>query len=169
MPDEEILMEAVGGDPELLEVVSDPLFDNAVRAIQNPEMEGAQEAIRAFVDRFGEEALMLLAQAIGSGGLEEAMPSPTDVIGDLSQLAASQGQMPGDGLSDSIPGSIDGSEPVSLSSGEYVLPADVVSHAGNGDTNAGVRSIEDGIASLRNARTGSPEGPERVNPMGLFG
>lgn len=168
LPDEELLMEALGGDQELMEVMSDPLFDDAVMAIQNPGIPGSEEAIQAFVDRFGEEALRLLEQAVASGK-EESMPSPTDAIGELSQLAASQGQMPGDGMSDSIPGAIDGVEPVSLSSGEYVLPADVVAHAGNGDTNAGVRSIEGGIASLRNARTGNPEAPERVNPMGLFG
>ena len=168
LPDEELLMETLGGDRELMEVMSDPLLDNVVMAIQNPGMPGSEEAIQAFVDRFGEEALRLLEQAVSSVP-EEAMPSPTDVISELSQLAASQGQAPGDGLSDSIPGSIDGTEPVSLSSGEYVLPADVVAHAGNGDTNAGVESIEGGIAALRNARTGNSEAPNRVDPMELFG
>ena len=168
-PDMESLENVLGGDRELMEVMSDPLLDDVVMAIQNPGMPGSEEAIQAFVDRFGEETLRLLEQAITSGGGEEAMPSPTDVISELSQLAASQGQAPGDGLSDSIPGSIDGTEPVSLSSGEYVLPADVVAHAGNGDTNAGVRSIEGGIAALRDARTGNSEAPNRVDPMGLFG
>jgi hypothetical protein len=38
----------------------------------------------------------------------------------------------GDGMSDSIPATIEGKQPARLADGEFVVPADVVSHLGNG-------------------------------------
>lgn len=48
-----------------------------------------------------------------------------------------------------------GDRPVLLSDGEYVLPADVVSHLGDGSTKGGVRAIEAMIDRVRTAKTGS--------------
>ena len=39
---------------------------------------------------------------------------------------------PGDGMSDSIPATIGEKRPARLADGEFVVPADVVSHLGNG-------------------------------------
>lgn len=44
---------------------------------------------------------------------------------------------PGDGMSDNIPASIGAKQPARLADGEFVVPADVVSHLGNGSTDAG--------------------------------
>lgn len=49
---------------------------------------------------------------------------------------------PGNGLDDSIPAIIDGRVPASLSSGEHVIPAAVVSALGNGSTEEGSRQLE---------------------------
>lgn len=49
---------------------------------------------------------------------------------------------PGGGLDDSIPAIIDGRVPASLSSGEHVIPAAVVSALGNGSTEEGSRQLE---------------------------
>jgi hypothetical protein len=48
---------------------------------------------------------------------------------------------PGDGMSDSIPASIANKQPARLADGEFVVPADVVSHLGNGSTDAGARKL----------------------------
>jgi hypothetical protein len=61
---------------------------------------------------------------------------------------------PGDGMSDSIPASIAGKQPARLADGEFVVPADVVSHLGNGSTDAGAKKLYAMMAKIRKARTG---------------
>ena len=47
----------------------------------------------------------------------------------------------GDGISDSIPARIDGSQEAALSEGEFVVPARIVSEIGNGSSNAGAERL----------------------------
>jgi hypothetical protein len=61
---------------------------------------------------------------------------------------------PGDGMSDSIPGVIGNKQPARLADGEFVVPADVVSHLGNGSTDAGAKRLYAMMDKVRNARTG---------------
>jgi hypothetical protein len=61
---------------------------------------------------------------------------------------------PGDGMSDSIPGVIGGRQPARLADGEFVVPADVVSHLGNGSTDAGAKRLYGMMDKVRKARTG---------------
>ena len=61
---------------------------------------------------------------------------------------------PGDGMSDSIPGVIGKKQPARLADGEFVVPADVVSHLGNGSTDAGARKLYSMMDKIRKARTG---------------
>lgn len=61
---------------------------------------------------------------------------------------------PGDGMSDSIPGIIGDKQPARLADGEFVVPADVVSHLGNGSTEAGAKKLYGMMDKIRQARTG---------------
>ena len=61
---------------------------------------------------------------------------------------------PGDGMSDSIPATIAGKQPARLADGEFVIPADVVSHLGNGSTDAGAKKLYGMMDKIRKARTG---------------
>jgi hypothetical protein len=61
---------------------------------------------------------------------------------------------PGDGMSDSIPATIAGKQPARLADGEFVVPADVVSHLGNGSTDAGAKKLYGMMDRIRKARTG---------------
>ena len=61
---------------------------------------------------------------------------------------------PGDGMSDSIPGVIGNKQPARLADGEFVVPADVVSHLGNGSTDAGAKKLYAMMDKIRKARTG---------------
>jgi hypothetical protein len=88
--------------------------------------------------------------------------------GDMSDMAAAGGMAslggysdggrmlkgPGDGMSDSIPASIGNKQPARLADGEFVVPADVVSHLGNGSTDAGARKLYSMMDKIRKARTG---------------
>jgi hypothetical protein len=71
---------------------------------------------------------------------------------------------PGDGMSDSIPAMIQGGQPARLGDGEFVIPADAVSHLGNGSTNAGATQLQQMIDRVRQARTGQPTQGRRINP-----
>ena len=70
----------------------------------------------------------------------------------------------GDGLSDDVPASTPDGGDVALSDGEFVVPSDVVSHLGNGSTEAGSRRLQDMMDRVRAARTGSPASPEPIDP-----
>ena len=61
---------------------------------------------------------------------------------------------PGDGMSDSIPATIGKRQPARLADGEFVVPADVVSHLGNGSTDAGAKKLYAMMNKIRKARTG---------------
>jgi hypothetical protein len=78
---------------------------------------------------------------------------------------------PGDGMSDSIPGVIGGKQPARLADGEFVVPADVVSHLGNGSTDAGAKKLYSMMDKVRQARTGKKKQAPQVDmtkymPMG---
>jgi hypothetical protein len=70
---------------------------------------------------------------------------------------------PGDGMSDSIPGVIGGKQPARLADGEFVVPADVVSHLGNGSTDAGAKKLYSMMDNIRKARTGKKKQAPQVN------
>jgi hypothetical protein len=101
------------------------------------------QAIDRFVQMFGKDALeQLKGPAYGPGGRIQGY---------------------GDGTSDLIPGSIDGNEPVQLADGEFVVPADVVSHLGNGSNDAGTRQLHAMMDRVRQAKTGKSKQPRDVD------
>jgi hypothetical protein len=69
-----------------------------------------------------------------------------------------------DGMADKIPSSIDGEQPAALSHGEFVIPADVVSHLGNGNSDAGAQKLYEMMDRIRQARTGTTEQGKEINP-----
>jgi len=71
---------------------------------------------------------------------------------------------PGDGMSDSIPATIAGKQPARLADGEFVIPADVVSHLGNGSTKAGAQRLYAMMDKVRKARTGTKKQGKQINP-----
>lgn len=60
----------------------------------------------------------------------------------------------GDGMSDSIPAVIGDKQPARLADGEFVVPADVVSHLGNGSSKAGAQRLHAMMDRVRQERTG---------------
>ena len=70
----------------------------------------------------------------------------------------------GDGMSDSIPATIEGKQPARLADGEFVVPADVVSHIGNGSSKAGSQRLYSMLDKVRKARTGNKKQGKQINP-----
>ena len=71
---------------------------------------------------------------------------------------------PTDGMADDIPAMIGNSQPAALSDGEFVIPADVVSHLGNGNSDAGAQNLYSMMDRVRTDRTGNPTQGKQIDP-----
>lgn len=69
-----------------------------------------------------------------------------------------------DGMADKIPARIGGKQEARLSHGEFVIPADVVGHLGNGNSEAGAKRLYEMMDRIRQARTGTTKQGKQVNP-----
>jgi hypothetical protein len=71
---------------------------------------------------------------------------------------------PTDGMADELPAQIGKNQPAALSHGEFVVPADVVSHLGNGNSDAGAKKLYQMMDKVRQARTGNKKQGKKINP-----
>ena len=98
----------------------------------------------------------------------EDLPVPTYAAGGIAGLA--EGGKPRylagqtDGMADKIKARIDGKQEARLSHGEFVIPADVVGHLGNGNSEAGAERLYAMMDRIRKARTGTKKQGKQINP-----
>lgn len=83
--------------------------------------------------------------------------------GDVYMAAGRYLNGDGDGMSDSIPATINNKQPARLADGEFVVPADVVSDLGNGSSNAGAQRLHKMMRDIRMARHKTTKQPPEVN------
>jgi hypothetical protein len=69
-----------------------------------------------------------------------------------------------DGMADKVPARIEGTQEARLSDGEFVIPADVVSHLGNGNSDAGAKVLYSMMDRIRKARTGTERQGKQISP-----
>ena len=69
-----------------------------------------------------------------------------------------------DGMADKIPARIEGDQEARLSDGEFVIPADVVSHLGNGNSDAGAKVLKEMMSRVRKVRTGNKKQGKEIDP-----
>jgi hypothetical protein len=67
-----------------------------------------------------------------------------------------------DGMEDKLRTTIEGKDPAALSHGEFVVPADVVSHLGNGNSDAGAKRLYQMMDRIRQARTGTKQQGKQI-------
>lgn len=95
-------------------------------------------------------------------------PVPQFARGGIAELAkgGSPRYLDGatDGMADKIKTDIDGEQEARLSHGEFVISADVVSHLGNGNSEAGAERLYAMMDRIREARTGTKEQGKKINP-----
>ena len=92
-------------------------------------------------------------------------PVTTMAAGGLTSLAKGRylsGET--DGMADKVRANIDGIQEARLSDGEYVIPADVVSHLGNGNSDAGAKVLDRMLSRVRKARTGNKKQGKEIDP-----
>jgi hypothetical protein len=153
--DEPDVAMATGGATQL------PKGDPGIYRDADPTTRG-QDAFTAALTRLN--SIQKRANIKGLPALKAAAPPLSDIPeaaggGIMSSLGgySDGGRMlkgPGDGMSDSIPGVIGKKQPARLADGEFVVPADVVSHLGNGSTDAGAKKLYAMMDNIRKARTG---------------
>jgi hypothetical protein len=101
---------------------------------------------------FGNSDVLYGQSALGGGE-----PNIFGFAGGGSIQKAAAGKLvtgDGDGMSDDIRANINGDQEARLADGEFVIPADVVSHIGNGSTDAGAEKLYTMMDRIRKARTG---------------
>jgi len=104
-------------------------------------------------------------EMVGGGGAFDArtkLPAYNEPMDTYAKGGYLDG--PGDGMSDSIPATIADRQPARLADGEFVIPADVVSHLGNGSTKAGAQRLYSMMDKVRKARTGTTKQGRQINP-----
>ena len=69
-----------------------------------------------------------------------------------------------DGMADKIPTTIDNKQQAKLSHGEFVVPADVVSALGSGNSSAGAKVLYDMMARIRKHAHGTAKQIKPANP-----
>ena len=89
---------------------------------------------------------------------------PSDVVFNRTMAKGGYLDGAGDGMSDSIPATIEDKQPARLADGEFVVPADVVSHLGNGSSKAGSKRLYAMLDKVRHARTGNKKQGKQINP-----
>ena len=111
---------------------------------------------------------------LGTGGYGFTGPSPmrrpreSSLLASGGYLGGGDITVQGDGMSDDIPANIDGEQPAALSEGEFVIPADVVSHIGNGSSEAGAEEFYSMMDRVRMARTGRKKQAPEIDPEGFM-
>jgi hypothetical protein len=106
----------------------------------------ADKIVEGFIQKYGNELFLIFRQMI----LEQSTPN--------AQTAGMiEGQ--GGGMDDQVQGTIGGQQPVAVSPGEYIVPADVVSGLGDGSSDAGARELDAMMDRTRMARGGNTTQP----------
>ena len=143
MPDETMAETSDANGGRLIEMAALALLGRL------PEEE-SKVVIQQFVMEFGEEALQMLR---------------TRVLKEMSPDAQIEGKIKGNGkgMDDQVPGMIGDQQPVAVSPGEFIVPADVVSGLGDGDTDAGANELERMMEKVRQERTGTDQQPQPLN------
>ena len=135
---------------------ADRLIDLAAMAVlgELPEEE-AGVVIQAFIDEFGEESFSALRESVLEG-IVPGSQKEGEIVG------------PGGGMDDQIMGMIGNQQPVAVSPGEYIVPADVVSGIGDGSTDAGVQQLDGMLDRVRVERTNTTQQPRPLRKGGVL-
>lgn len=133
----------------------DQLVQAAIGVLTGQIEEGKDQIIQAFIEAYGVEAFNALREQL---------------LQSMSPGATTQGMVPGSGggMSDNIMTDVGGGGKVALSPGEFIVPADVVSMLGDGDSESGAKELEAMMARVRKAKTGRASQAKPLKKGGIF-
>lgn len=133
----------------MTEGMDQELVQMTVAAIRGELPDGADEVISRFIELYGNDEFIRLREQV----LQEVVPG-----------AQTQGMIRGQGggMDDEVMGMIGSSQPVAVSPGEYIVPADAVSGLGDGSSDAGAARLDELVENVRKARTGTAKQPAPI-------
>jgi len=100
-----------------------------------------------------------VVSALGNGSTDAGVKILNNYLGVAMRI---EGE--GDGLSDDIPASIEGSQPARVADGEVYVPPDVVARLGEGDPEEGAEKLYEMIDSIRQSAHGKKSQQREVSP-----
>lgn len=108
------------------------------------EIDQADRIIDMFVQKYGSDVFRQIRQIV----LQSVVPN-----------AQTEGMVRGDGsgMDDRVDGMIGREQPVAVSPGEYIVPADVVSGLGEGSSDSGARQLDGMLDRVRMERNGTTQ------------
>ena len=133
----------------------------------NPAGDFAQKIVRTTPDTYTGMRSMSPSGTLGQALTPEQIAAQTKRTAGLASggIASARYLRGGsDGMADKVPARIGKSQPAALSHGEFVVPADVVSHLGNGNSDAGAKKLYQMMDRIRVARTGNKKQGKQINP-----
>ena len=133
-----------GGQEAMMTEGNEQLIQVTVQAILGmlPDQQTVDVVIQKFIGLYGQEAFTALRERV----LQSQSPG-----------AQTEGLIEGfgGGMDDFVPGIAGSQERIATSPGEYIVPADVVSQLGDGNSNEGSRKLDGMSKRVRMAKTGT--------------
>lgn len=122
----------------------------ALAAALMGQIENADVIIQGFLNQYGPEVFEMVREFV----LQTLMPD-AQTSGMIEGI--------GGGMDDMVPGTIGSQQPVAVSPGEYIIPADVVSDLGDGSSDAGAAELDAMLGRVRMARGGTADQPPAID------
>ena len=113
------------------------------------QIENNEQVIDMFVEKYGNEMFMMIREQI------------LNPEGNAQTQGMIEGM--GSGMDDQVLGMIGSQQPVAVSPGEYIVPADVVSGLGDGSSDAGAKELDGLLDRVRQERTNTTKQPKELN------
>ena len=107
------------------------------------------EVISMFIDKYGNDIFMQIREQV------------LNPMGSMQTQGMIEGM--GGGMDDQVMGMIGTQQPVAVSPGEYIIPADVVSGLGDGSSDAGSKELDMMLDRVRQERTNTTKQPDELN------
>jgi hypothetical protein len=139
------------------------------RYFTNTQYVTEDEDIDVAQTRMEEQAAQLAEQNVRNPA-RQSRSIPRGMSGGGLAALSNGGYLSGstDGMADKVPATIENSQPAALSDGEFVIPADVVSHLGNGNSDAGAQVLQQMMARVRKERTGDSKQGKEIKPIKML-
>jgi hypothetical protein len=112
--------------------------------------ERAEQITNMFVQKYGPDVYRVARESI----LKRSSPN-----------AQTEGMIsgPGGGMDDMVQGMIGSEQPVAVSPGEFIVPADVVSGLGDGSSDAGAKKLDMMMEKVRMERNGTTQQAPQID------
>jgi hypothetical protein len=133
----------------------------APQAGGEPSEQDIQRLAMAVLGKAGDQSDAIVEDFVQRFGPEMFMEARDFILKQMTPNAQTEGMIEGQGggMDDQVMGMIGDQQPVAVSPGEYIVPADVVSGLGDGSSDAGAAELDQMSSNVRMARGGTTTQP----------